>query len=96
MIWNLQKSIPSCLLKVISPDLKSLLRNCRREAACGIKLNLQKTVLQIANGGKEDDANKDTQVVRCYLSDKETEKKKSCAFSTPSILKSMLYWLPFK
>jgi len=36
----------SCLLKEISPDLKCLLRNSRREAAYGIKLNLQKTVLQ--------------------------------------------------
>jgi len=35
----------SCLLKGINTDLKSLLRNCRSEAACGIKWNLQKTVL---------------------------------------------------
>jgi len=31
-----------CLLKVISTDLKSLLRKIRREAACGIKWNLKK------------------------------------------------------
>jgi len=35
-----------CLLKGINTDLQSLLRNSRREAASGIKLNLQKTVLQ--------------------------------------------------
>jgi len=85
----------SCLLKGINTDLKSLLRNCRSEAACGIKWNLQKTVLQRGDWWKR--RQPQTKIFRSHGTTCQTwklKRKKYCAFSKPSILVLIVHMLP--